>query len=207
MAEPEKIFLREELFIGKGGHQATYVHPENPAMCIKIPHDPQDGDVKKELRYRRMCAKSLENSILITKYYGTVETSKGLGYVFERVLNPDGKTSADLKDFLPTGNVPEEQCERIRGILLRFKEDYLREKIVMADTDITNFMVQQTAPEEYRIRIVDNIGTPVLIPLVYYFDFCAVYRARRYWNFLAGYLHEHYPEIVTTAFEQQLRAE
>ena len=201
----QNIVLADDLFIGKGGHQATYVHPEDPAKCVKIPHDPRDGDVKKELRYRRLCKGRLARSRLITKYYGTVATNKGTGYVFERVLDPDGKTSADLNVFLPQEPPEEGELAKIQKILLSFKNDYLREKIVIADTDITNFMVQRTESGEYRMRIVDNIGTPVLIPLAYYFDFVATYRAKRYWNYMAGWLHDHYPFIVTGSFLAQLR--
>ena len=198
--------LSEELFIGKGGHQATYIHPGDPSLCVKIPHDPKDVDVKKELRYRRICEEQLTSSILVTKYYGTTDTSRGKGYVFERVLDGDGNTSRDLKDFLPAAeeNVTPDKVALIRELLLRFKEDYLRERIVMADTDITNFMVQHLPSGEYRIRIVDNIGTPVWIPLVYYFEFFSVRRAKRYWDFIASYLWEHYPDLISTDFFKEL---
>ena len=95
------LTINEELFIGSGGHQATYIHPIDPTKCIKIAHMKDDGDVKKEMRYRRMCAAKLEKSQLVTEFFGTVETNLGLGYVFERVLDYDGKTSRDMKNFLP----------------------------------------------------------------------------------------------------------
>ncbi|MBR1397956.1 MAG: hypothetical protein IJ563_10545 [Selenomonadaceae bacterium] len=199
------LTLTDEFFIGAGGHQATYIHPIDQSKCIKIPHTPDDGDVKKELRYRRICQKKLENSKLVTKYYGYVDTNMGLGYVFERVLDLDGQTSKDLKDFLPTDEPSSEQLKIIHKLLLDFKEDFLREKIAIVDTDITNFMVQHIAPDTYQMRIVDNIGTPVAIPLVYYFDFAASWKCKRYWNYLADWLHRHYPKVVTDEFLDELR--
>ena len=201
----DKLTLTDDLFIGAGGHQATYIHPIDRSKCTKIPHDPNDGDVKKELRYRRICEKKLENSKLITKYFGTVDTYKGLGYVFERVLDLDGQTSKDLKDFLPNNDPTEDELKIIKKILIDFKENFLREKIAIVDTDITNFMVQEIATNEYLMRIVDNIGTPVAIPLVYYFDFAAEWKCKRYWNFLADWLHRHYPKIVDENFFEELR--
>ena len=201
----DSLNLTDDLFIGAGGHQATYIHPIDPTKCIKIAHDPNDGDVKKELRYRRICRKKLENSVLVTKYYGFVETNKGLGHVFERVLDLNGQTSKDLKDFLPTEMPSAEQLKLIRQLLLDFKTDYLREKIAIVDTDITNFMVQEIAHNQYQMRIVDNIGTPVAIPLVYYFDFAATWKSRKYWNFLVDWLHRHYPKIVTDEFYIDLK--
>ena len=203
----DKLNLTDELFIGAGGHQATYIHPTDPSKCIKIPHDPNDGDVKKELRYRRICKNELEHSKLVTKYYGTIETNKGLGYVFERVLDLNGQTSKDLKDFLPTDEPSEDQLKIIQKLLLDFKNDYLREKIAIVDTDITNFMVQEIAQDEYQMRIVDNIDTPVAIPLVYYFDFAATWKSKRYWNFLVNWLNRHYKKIVNDEFLNTLKAQ
>ena len=165
-----------------------------------------DSDVKKEMRYRRMCATKLERSRLVTEFFGTVETNLGLGYVFERVLDYDGKTSKDLKDFLPTTKPEKNFLQRIWTILLNFKSDFLRENIAIVDTDITNFMVQEYAPGAYRVRIVDNIGTPVLIPLVYWFEFAAAWKAKRYWNKIVAWLAENYSEIIPPELADQLRA-
>ena len=198
--------IDKKLFIGEGGHQATYIHPLDPRKCIKIPHTPDDGDVRKEMRYRKSCAKKLEKSRLVTEFFGTVETDLGLGYVFERVLDYDGKTSKDLKDFLPKTKPDLKTLQRIWTVLLNFKSDFLRENIAIVDTDITNFMVQEPAPESYRMRIVDNIGTPVLIPLVYWFEFAAAWKAKRYWNRIVAWLAENYSEVIPPEFAEQLKA-
>ncbi len=200
------LTIDENLFIGSGGHQATYVHPIDRTKCIKIPHMADDGDVRKEMRYRRMCASKLEKSRLVTEFFGTVETNLGLGYVFERVLDYNGKTSRDMKKFLPKTCPDTETLQRIWTVLLTFKSDFLRENIAIVDTDIENFMVQEPSPGVYRVRIVDNIGTPVLIPLVYWFDFAAAWKAKRYWNRIADWLAENYPEIIPPELASQLQA-
>ncbi len=197
--------IKQELFIGAGGHNATYIHPIDKTKCIKIPHTPDDGDVKKEMRYRKMCAKKLEKSRLVTEFFGTIETNLGLGYVFERVLDYNGKTSKDLKDFLPKARPDTQTLQRIWTILLNFKSDFLRENIAIVDTDITNFMVQEPAPGAYRVRIVDNIGTPVLIPLVYWFEFAAAWKAKRYWNKIVDYMAENYSETIPPELVVQLK--
>lgn len=199
------LTINEELFIGSGGHQATYIHPIDATKCIKIPHLKDDGDVRKEMRYRRICAAKLEKSKLITKFFGTVETNLGLGYVFERVIDYDGKTSLDLKKFLPKTKPNDDTLQKIWTLLLNFKSAFLRENIAIVDTDIENFMVQETAPGTYRVRIVDNIGTPVLIPLVYYFDFAAAWKAKRYWNKIANWIAENYSEIIPPGIAAQLK--
>ena len=199
------LTINEELFIGSGGHQATYIHPIDATKCIKIPHLPDDKDVRKEMRYRESCAKKLENSRLVTEFFGTVETNLGLGYVFERVLDYDGKTSKNLKDFLPKTKPDAKTLQRIWTVLLNFKSDFLRENIAIVDTDIENFMVQEPAPASFRVRIVDNIGTPVLIPLVYWFEFAAAWKAKRYWNRIVAWLAENYSEVIPPELAAQLK--
>ena len=200
------LTINEDLFIGSGGHQATYIHPRDKNKCIKIPHSPDDGDVRKEMRYRKICAGKLERSRLVTKFFGTVETNLGLGYVFERVMDYDGKTSRDMKKFLPKTKPDNETLHRIWTILFNFKSDFLQENIAIVDTDIENFMVQEPAPGVYRVRIVDNIGTPVLIPLVYWFEFAAAWKAKRYWNRIVAWLAENYPEVIPPELADQLKA-
>ena len=197
--------IKKELFIGAGGHNATYIHPIDKTKCIKIPHDPNDGDVKKEMRYRRMCAKKLAKSRLVTEFFGTIETNLGLGYVFERVLDYNGQTSKDLRDFLPKTKPDAQTLQRIWTILLNFKSDFLRENIAIVDTDIENFMVQEPTKGSFRVRIVDNIGTPVLIPLVYWFDFAAAWKAKRYWNKIIDWLAQNYPEVIPPELVAQLK--
>lgn len=197
--------IKKELFIGAGGHNATYIHPVDKTKCIKIPHDPNDGDVKKEMRYRRMCAKKLAKSRLVTEFFGTIETNLGIGYVFERVLDYNGQTSKDLRDFLPKNKPDAATLQRIWTILLNFKSDFLRENIAIVDTDITNFMVQESTKGSFRVRIVDNIGTPVLIPLVYWFEFAAAWKAKRYWNKIVDWMAQNYSEIIPPELVIQLK--
>ena len=203
---PDVLVLTDELFIGNGDHQATFINPVDRTKCIKIPHTSDDDDVKKEMRYRRICKDKLEKSVLITKYYGCVETNKGLGYIFERVFDIDGSTSKNLKDFLPKDNPNPSEMKVVIEMMMNFKNDFLREKIVIVDEDITNFMVQQISQNEYRIRIVDNIGTSSLIPLVYYFEFVAALKCRYYWNRWMNWLQHYYPKTFNEEFVKNLKS-
>ncbi|MBR4904973.1 MAG: hypothetical protein IKZ53_09915 [Selenomonadaceae bacterium] len=197
--------VNEELLIGSGSRQATYIHPLDKTKCVKIPHNQNDSDFRKEMRYRRICARKLEKSRLVTEYFGTVETNFGLGYVFERVLDYDGKTSKNLKDFLPKIAPDTQTLHRIWTILLNFKSDFLHENIAMVDTNITNFMVQEPVRNSYRVRIVDNIGSHVLIPLIYYFEFAAARKAKHSWNLIVEWLAINYPEIIPPELVAQLK--
>lgn len=201
----EKIILSDELFIGMGARQKTFVHPLDASKCVKIAYSGNIRDVEKELRYRRICAEQLKNSLLLTKYFGTVETNLGTGYVYERVRDFDGNTSKDLGVFLKQAT-EDNALEKVRTVLLKFKEDFWRECIVTVDRNTANFMVQESAPNVFQVRIVDNIGTPVLIPLVYYFRFAAQWKSRRVWGWWVDDMAKNFPKVVTPALVNELVA-
>ena len=208
MLAVEELILNDELFIGMGGQQKTFIHPTDPSKCVKIAYayNGVNRDIKKELRYRRVCAEDLKNSRLITKYFGEVSTNMGTGYVYERVQDFNGNTSKDLGVFFKELSTDAESLKVVEKILLEFKEDFMRECIVTGDKTTTNFMVQETAPGVYQVRIVDNIGTPVWIPLVYYFKFVAEWRARSLWNRWVDDLLKNFPQLILPELVEKLRA-
>ena len=201
----DTIILSDEFFIGMGGRQKTFVHPLDPSRCVKIEYNGTIRDVEKELRYRRICADKLKNSKLITKYFGTVQTNLGTGYVYERVRDYTGNTSRDLGKFLGDADAGKVSLQTVENVLLSFKEDFLRECIVTVDRNTANFMVQESPKGIYQVRIVDNIGTPVLIPLVYYFRFAAEWKSRRVWNWWVDDMATHFPKVVPPELEKKLR--
>ena len=202
----EELILSDELFIGMGGQQKTFIHPKDPSKCVKISYIGINRDIKKELRYRKICAESLKNSRLITKYFGEVSTNMGTGYVYERVRDFNGNTSKDLRNFLVIMSDDAESLKIVENVLLGFKEDFMRECIVTVDRNTANFMVQETSPGVYQVRIVDNIGTPVLIPLVYYFRFAAKWKARRIWNRWVDDLLKNFPQLILPELVEKLKA-
>lgn len=200
-----EIILSDEFFIGMGGRQKTFVHPLDPSKCVKIAYSGNIKDVEKELRYRRICEEKLKNSLLITKYFGTVQTNFGTGYVYERIRDYDGNTSRDLGKFLKDADIGKVSLQTAEEVLLKFKEDFLRECIVTVDRNTANFMVQESPKGVYQVRIVDNIGTPVLIPLVYYFHFVAEWKAQRMWNIWVDDMSQNFPKVVPLTLIEKLK--
>ena len=201
----EEIILSDEFFIGMGGRQKTFINPLDPSKCVKIAYSGNVRDVEKELRYRRICAEHLKDSVLITKYFGKVQTNMGTGYVYERVRDYNGNTSRDLGKFLHDAEEGKVSLQVAEKVLLKFKEDFLRECIVTVDRNTANFMVQEKSQGVYQVRIVDNIGTPVLIPLVYYFRFAAEWKSRRVWNWWVDDMSKNFPKVVPPDLEKKLR--
>lgn len=178
------INLNQDHILGVGYHKTTYIHPSNNALCIKVPFSQNDIDLRRELTYRKVREKRGQSSTLLPAYYGTTLTNKGEGHIFERVHDYNGKNSISLKEFLVLHLQKGDNTaftKTLHQMLSELKKTWLSEKIVTSDTDPVNFMVQEITPSHYVIRIVDNIGTPVLIPLAFYFDSIAEKRVKRYW--------------------------
>lgn len=185
--------LKEEQFLGDGNHKKVYIHPEDSHKCVKLLFTPDDPDMEREFRYRKALGKKADEMPLLTKYYGTVDTDQGLGYVFERVVDYDGKVSCTLLSMLEQ----VEERERLEKILKDFHKEFMRESFAPAGVDPDNFLVQRISETESRVRIIDNIGTSAAIPLEYYIGFLAKKRARKYWNRLVEDIARDYPEAVS----------
>ena len=99
-----------------------------------------------------------------------------------------------IAEIISTSSL-EEARERLLQMLQSFKKSWFEEQIVTSNIELVNFMIQKKTAEEVCVRIVDNIGTPVLIPLAYYFDFFAAKRASRYWQRFLGVLQESFPDF------------
>ena len=100
MKQKEKVYLAEELLIGKGRNKDVYIHPENPAQCIKI-NARDTKDHRAEMNYRKSRElRNLPPSALMVSYFGAVETNLGTGYVFERIMDYDGINSKTLEELI-----------------------------------------------------------------------------------------------------------
>lgn len=79
-----------------------------------------------------------------------------------------------------------------------FREMLLAQKIVVSDVDPANFMVQRISADRFTFKVVDNIGSPVMVPLAYYFDFVAERRIAKYWNRFIDECKLHYTSFLTS---------
>ena len=90
MSNPETIILSDDLYLSRGMHKWVYYHPHNHSLCIKIPYTPNDIDLSRELRYRKILHSQNKTISLLPKYYGEINTNLGKGYIFERIQDYDG---------------------------------------------------------------------------------------------------------------------
>ena len=185
-----KLYLAEKDFLGKGISKKVYYHPGDKNKCIKISIDStQDTDTREELRYRRVCKKMLEQSSLLTKYFGTVETNLGTGHVFELVRDYDGNVSETLESMI----FREKDISKIYELLQKFKKTFFEELIIVQQLYPYNLLIQRISEQENRIRIVDDIGMHrVLIPLTFFSKTLIRRRGKKTWHTFVQLMHDKY---------------
>lgn len=191
----KQIELNDGLLLGRGHHKAAYRHPDNPGHCIKIPYEMPDYDLKRELTYRKIRAwRGLPASVL-TEYYGTVDTNLGTGYVFERMMDCDGSPSVSLEEFLNDKEIDPDKEEFVSGLLRELYYKELEEEIITSDTNPENFYIQQKAPGKYCLRIIDNIGSPAFIPVIYLVPYLARRHVEKYWKRFIREIKRRHPSV------------
>ena len=198
------INLTEDLFLGDGNHKIVYAHPTDTRLCVKLLRTPDDPDFAKEMRYRKALGSRADSMTLLTKYFGEAETSKGKGYLFERVLDFDGKISQTMLNVLDDTVADEKLLPATEKLLLDFKRVYFDEKFLLAGVDPDNYLVQKISPTERRVRIIDNIGIAAKIPLPYYFDYFALKRAKKYWLRFVEQMRDGYGKIFSEEYLRKL---
>ena len=196
----EKIILTDDLFLGDGNHKIVYAHPTDKNLCVKLLRTPDDPDFAKEMRYRKALGSRADSMTLLTKYFGEVDTSKGTGYLFERVTDFDGQNSTTMLKILNDTLADRKDLPATESMLLDFKRVYFGEKFLLAGVDPDNYLVQRTSPTSHRVRIIDNIGIASFIPLPYYFDYFAVKRVKKYWRRFVDLMRTDYGAMFSEKF-------
>lgn len=194
------ITLDESLYIGKGWHKRTYLHPQDPHKCIKIVYRLPMDDVTRELRYRELLEKRNQHPPMLTNYYGTVETNQGLGYIYEFVRDYDGKPSVSVRHILEKANTsPSQENIALKDrVMVKFKQDLFQNPILITDIDPENFMVQWTGPDSFQIRCIDNIGAHSKYPIGLYVPALLVKKLKKKWQYLEDNQHTFFPKSTHT---------
>lgn len=198
------IILTDDLFLGVGNHKTVYAHPTDKNLCVKILHTPDDPDFKKESRYRKALGDRADKMTLLTKFFGEVETSKGKGYLFERVIDYDGKISQTMLNVFDDTVANPKILPETEKLLLDFKKTFFEERFLLAGVDADNYLVQRTSENTRRVRIIDNIGIATFIPLPYYFDFFAMKRVKKYWRRFVEQTRSDYKNLFSEDFLRKL---
>ena len=175
-----------------------FLHPLDNNLCIKIAYNKGgQRDLNRELNYLKVLKRHHKDYSILPQYYGPVKTNLGIGHVFELIQDYDGTKSQTLEDFINSPTAFKENFNMIVSLLKQLKTDLYKNEIITMLLFPSNIIFQKTAPDNYRARIINDMGSAVLIPLEYHFKYFAHTKIlRRLEKFLIKLQQKHPSNLV-----------
>lgn len=200
------ITLTDDLFIGKGYHKKCYRHPHDPGLCIKMAYS-NDGqkDLDREIKYLKVLKRKNKNYDILPAYYGPIETNLGTGHVYEFIQDINGGQCRTLTDYLQDPTLLNSNVSMLIEELQKLKTDLIENEIITMDIFPTNILVQWVGASNYRLRVINDMGSPALIPLEYYFSSIAKAKIIRHWNRFILHLERNYSDPAIISLIQAIK--
>lgn len=165
------LTILPEQYIGEGNQRTVYNHPNDAGLCIKITK-PNSETAKRRQKREIKFYKSLKRRNVsfenISDYIGEVETDKGMGYVYEKVLDYDGELSKGLEELLTSLGPESEQSKEVITSIQRLGIFIKDNRVIFHDyliRDNKNILCRKEKDHSYTPVIVDGLGDTVLIPI------------------------------------------
>ncbi len=154
-------------------------------------------DLSREINYIKILKKRNKNYDILPKYYGEIETNLGHGYVFEVIRNYDKSKSITLQEILLDEKLFANYFDLTVKLLKDLKINLFENEIITMGLFPENVIFQKISPYEYKVRIVNDMGSGVLIPLEYHFHYFAKTKVARRWEEFIVNLKKLYPSALT----------
>lgn len=177
------VNITDDLFLGKGGHRACYRHPADQSKCIKIILN-SDGErtVNFELGFLHTLHKRGYFPRLIPRFYGTIETNKGKGYVYDLVQNADGTSAMTLDDFLKDPQRLNESKEILLALMSQLHKDLYDNQVIVRSLEAWNVLFPKGTDGTLSIRLVNDLGMPNKLKIPYYISYAAHSHVEKHWR-------------------------
>lgn len=200
MHNKEIIQLDDSLLYGQGSHKKCFLHPHNKNLCIKIAYN-EGGqkDLIREINYIDVLKRRHKDYSILPKYFGKVNTNLGTGYVFEIIRDYNNGRTQTLEDFITDLNLFSQNYSLIVRLLKELKEKLYKNEI------ITMVLFQKTDENTYRVRIVNDMGSAVLIPLEYHFKYFAHTKILRRWKMFLDVLRNKYASHLSEKLIEEIK--
>ncbi len=170
------IEISDEHYIGEGGFQKCYIHPNDGNLCVKIskPRIRKNARIEGELKYYSKIQKKDTTKfeyVFFARYFGEVETNLGKGYVYDLIKDEITQgISLTLADYLQMPNSPIPEKKLIEG-LDRLKQQLIINKILVRDLTGKNICCKVLKDTSIELIVVDGVGHKDIIPLVDWIQF------------------------------------
>ena len=123
--------LSNAVLIGKGTHKKCFVHPQDPSLCVKVAYNELGKrDLNREVKYLSGGYRRKHISTILPRFYGTVQTSLGEGYVVDFLKNADDTPCLSLKTWLETAAANAQLDSLIQQAMLVLKQKIREEQVL-----------------------------------------------------------------------------
>lgn len=201
------VELNPELIIGRGLHRVCYVHPQDDDKCIKVIVQGDGSETEREIAYYQLLQKRNISWAMLPKYYGSVTTNEGKGFVYELIKDADGSVAETLESYFAYDHLLNEaKADTIVTALKKLYTYLIAENIITMNIKAKNIVYQRQDSEVGTLFIVDNIGNSDYLPLASYLPLLGKAKIKRKWQrFLTqtGKDFADKPEVI--ALLKQLR--
>lgn len=206
MHNKEIIQLDDSLLYGQGSHKKCFLHPHNKNLCIKIAYN-EGGqkDLIREINYIDVLKRRHKDYSILPKYFGKVNTNLGTGYVFEIIRDYNNGRTQTLEDFITDLNLFSQNYSLIVSLLKELKEKLYKNEIITMVLFPKNILFQKTDENNYRVRIVNDMGSAVLIPLEYHFKYFAHTKILRRWKMFLDVLRNKYASHLSEKLIEEIK--
>jgi hypothetical protein len=175
--------LEKLTLVGKGLHRECYVHPDHHNLCIKVLISNENhSEVKREMKYYSHLLKRNISWDMIPKFHGTIQTSIGVGYIFDLILDHTGNVSKTFEYYLSCTKSNQIDQSALNRALIQLKKYLLENRIITMTLHPKNICCQINQKGEIRLYIVDNIGNSDLIPICNFIPYFAKRKIIRKWK-------------------------
>ncbi len=167
------IQIEDKHYIGKGGFQKCYVHPDNNNICLKVKINEfhKDPRVNREVDYYKKIQKRKGEIPFIAKYHGETMTNYGMASLYDLVRDETtNKVSLTLYDYLKMDNSPFSNTVLTEEVL-ELKQKLIAHKIIVRDLMGKNICCKILKDHSVELVIVDGVGHRDFIPLVDWISF------------------------------------
>ena len=166
--------------VGQGRERTCYIHPDDDSKLIKISHDEDTTQSRREIDFYRRLQKGREISYThLPRFYGMEDTSRGTGMVVDLIRDFDGSISRSLRWYLDQGNPLEDYLP-----LLDELKTYLLDNLVIFNHDVVtrNLLLQRLDENSSRLVLIDGIGDVVFLQWLNHFPGHVRSKINRRWQ-------------------------
>lgn len=179
-----EVILKDEDLIAKGGERFCFVHPNDVNKVIKIVYTQgvHNNQNELEFNYYSLLKKRKVNFSHLVQCYGYVQTNKGLGLIFDRVMDYDGQPSKSFRYYLAHKLISVDEQKKLLEEFRVYLETNL---ILFVDTSLTNIFAQKISENQLKIIIVDGLGakrTGIKFMFYQYSKVYTKYKIKKQWK-------------------------